>query len=53
MAPLMTTGGELRPGTAYLMGHYAAAEKIYRQDPAVMLYTPLPRRHLKRRAETE
>jgi len=41
LAPLMTTGGELRPGTAYLMGHHAAAEKIYRQDPAVMLYTPL------------
>jgi hypothetical protein len=41
MAPLMTTGGELRPGTAYLMGHYAATEKIYRQDPAVMLYMPL------------
>ena len=41
LAPLMTTGSELRPGTAYLMGHYAVAEKIYRQDPAVMLYTPL------------
>jgi hypothetical protein len=41
MPPLMTAGGELRPGTAYLMGHDAVAEKIYRQDPAVMLYTPL------------
>lgn len=41
MAALMTTGGELRPGTAYLMGHHAVAETIYRQDPAVMLYTPL------------
>ena len=41
MIPMMTTGGELRPCTAYLMGQAAIPEKVYRQDPAVMLYTPL------------
>jgi hypothetical protein len=41
MAPLMTAAGELRPCTGYLMGNHAITEKIYRQDPAVMLYTPL------------
>jgi hypothetical protein len=41
MIPMMTTGGELRPSTAYLMGQPAIPEKVYRQDPAVMLYTPL------------
>jgi uncharacterized protein (DUF302 family) len=41
MTPLMTTAGERRPCTAYLMGCPAIAEKIYRQDPAVMLYSPL------------
>jgi hypothetical protein len=41
MTPLMTTAGERRPCTAYLMGCPAIAEKIYRRDPAVMLYSPL------------
>jgi hypothetical protein len=41
MAALMTADGELRPCTGYLMGSQAIAEKIYRQDPAVMLYAPL------------
>jgi hypothetical protein len=41
MAPRMTTAGERRPCTAYLMGCPAIAEKIYRQDPAVLLYSPL------------
>ena len=41
MTPLMTTAGERRPCTAYLMGCPAIAEKIYRQNPAVMLYSPL------------
>ena len=41
MTPSMTTAGELRPCTAYLMGNHAIAEEIYRHDPAVMLYAPL------------
>ena len=41
MTPLMTTAGERRPCTGYLMGSDAIAEKIYRRDPAVMLYAPL------------
>ena len=41
MTALMTADGELRPCTGYLMGNQAIAEKIYRQDPAVMLYAPL------------
>jgi hypothetical protein len=36
-----TAAGDVRPCTAYLMGCQAAAEKIYRRDPAVMLYAPL------------
>jgi hypothetical protein len=32
---------DLRPCTAYLIGCHAVAEKIYRRDPAVMLYAPL------------
>jgi len=40
MAPLMTATGELRPCTGYLMGQ-AIPEKLYRKDPAVMLYSPL------------
>jgi hypothetical protein len=41
MPPRMTTAGERRPCTAYLMGCAAIPEKIYRHDPAVMLYAPL------------
>ena len=41
MAALMTEEGELRPCTGYLMGNPAIAEKIYRHDPAIMLYAPL------------
>jgi hypothetical protein len=41
MTPDLTGSGELRPCTAYLMGHHAIAEKAYLQDPAVMLYAPL------------
>jgi hypothetical protein len=37
----MAAGGELRPCTAYLMGLPAISEKVYRQDPAVMLHMPL------------
>jgi hypothetical protein len=41
MSPRMTTAGESRPCTAYLMGCPAIAEKGYRHDPVVMLYAPL------------
>jgi hypothetical protein len=41
LTPLMTTAGERRPCIAYLMGCPVIAEKIYRKDPAVMLYSPL------------
>ena len=41
MTPLMTTAGELRPCTGYLMGSPAIADKIYRRDPAAMLYASL------------
>jgi hypothetical protein len=41
MTPTMTTAGDMRPCTAYLMGLHAIPEDIYRQDPAVLLYTPL------------
>lgn len=41
MTALMTDEGELRPCTGYLMGNPVIAEKIYRHDPAIMLYTPL------------
>jgi len=39
--PRMTGAGELRPGTAYLMGTDAVSERVYRQNPAMMLYVPL------------
>lgn len=41
VSPVMTTGGELRPCTAYLMGRQVIAEQAYHQDPAVLLYVPL------------
>jgi hypothetical protein len=41
MTPPLTASGELRPCTAYLMGHHTIPEKAYLQDPAVMLYAPL------------
>ena len=41
MTPAMTTAGDLRPCTAYLMGLHAIPETVYRQDPAVLLYMPL------------
>ena len=41
MTPTLTGSGELRPCTAYLMGHRAIPEKAYLHDPAVMLYAPL------------
>jgi hypothetical protein len=40
ISPRMTTAGERRPRTAYLMGT-AIGESIYRHNPAVLLYAPL------------
>jgi hypothetical protein len=39
--PRMTDAGELRPSTAYLMGSDAVGERVYRQNPAMLLYVPL------------
>ena len=39
--PRMTGAGEQRPGTAYLMGSEAVSERLYLQNPAMMLYVPL------------
>jgi hypothetical protein len=41
LTPRTTVASDLRPCTAYLMGCHAVAEKIYRRNPAVMLYAPL------------
>jgi Domain of unknown function DUF302 len=41
MTPGLMGPGDLRPCTAYLMGHHAIAEQAYLHDPAVMLYAPL------------
>ena len=41
MTPELTGPGDLRPCTAYLMGHHALPEQAYLRDPAVMLYAPL------------
>jgi hypothetical protein len=41
MTPRATTAGDPRSCTAYLMGSHAIADRIYREDPAVMLYVPL------------
>ena len=41
MTPLMTTAGDLRPCTGYLMGSPVIADKIYRRDPEAMLYASL------------
>ena len=41
LTPRAAAARDVRPCTAYLMGCHAVAEKIYRRDPAVMLYAPL------------
>jgi hypothetical protein len=41
MTPELTGPGEVRPCTAYLMGHHPIPEQAYLHDPAVMLYAPL------------
>jgi hypothetical protein len=41
MTPELTGPADLRPCTAYLMGHHALPHQAYLHDPAVMLYAPL------------
>jgi uncharacterized protein (DUF302 family) len=40
-AGLMRLAGDAGACTAYLMGDHTTAERMYRHNPAVMLYTPL------------
>ena len=40
-APVMSLAGNSTRCTAYLMGNHTIAERMYRHDPAVMLYVPL------------
>ena len=37
----MRTSGTDRPGVEYLMGNHTIAERMYRHEPATMLYAPL------------
>ncbi|WP_101948862.1 DUF302 domain-containing protein [Mycobacterium sp. 3519A] len=37
----MRTSGTDRPGVEYLMGNHTIAERMYRREPAAMLYAPL------------
>ena len=41
LTPRTTVASDLRPCTGYLMGCHAVGEKIYCQDPAVMLHASL------------
>jgi hypothetical protein len=41
VAPIMRLAGHESPCTTYLMGNYMIAERMFRFDPAAMLYTPL------------
>ncbi|QUQ68845.1 DUF302 domain-containing protein [Kutzneria sp. CA-103260] len=38
---LMALAAESRPCTEYLMGNHVFAQRMFRHDPAVMLYAPL------------
>jgi hypothetical protein len=40
-APVMRLAGHESPCTTYLMGNYTIAERMFRFDPAAMLYAPL------------
>ena len=40
-APMMKLAGHDSSCTTYLMGNYTIAERMFRYDPAVMLYAPL------------
>ena len=37
----LRTSGTERPGTEYLAGNHTIAERMYRHEPATMLYAPL------------
>jgi hypothetical protein len=39
--PLMRLAGNSRRCVEYLMGNHTIAERMYRHDPAIMLYAPL------------
>jgi hypothetical protein len=41
MTPVMSLAGDPVLSTAYLMGNHTIAERMYRHNPAVMLYAPL------------
>ena len=41
LTPLMTLSGDRGRCVMYLMGNHTIAERMYRHDPAVMLYAPL------------
>jgi hypothetical protein len=40
-SPLMGLAGNRLPCVGYLMGNHVTAEKMYRHDPAIVLYAPL------------
>jgi uncharacterized protein (DUF302 family) len=39
--PFIKASGTTRAGTEYLMGNHVFAERMYRHEPAAMLYAPL------------
>jgi hypothetical protein len=41
MRPVMGLAGDPAAGVSYLMGNHILAERMYRYQPAVMLYAPL------------
>lgn len=41
MHPVMGLAGDAAKGISYLMGNHILAERMYRHQPAVMLYAPL------------
>ena len=41
VTPMMALAGDRGPCVMYLMGNHTIAERMYRHDPAVMLYAPL------------
>jgi hypothetical protein len=41
LRPVMGLAGDTAKGISYLMGNHILAERMYRYQPAVMLYAPL------------
>ncbi|MEK8105629.1 hypothetical protein NKG94_11645 [Micromonospora sp. M12] len=41
LRPMMNLAGDSRHCVEYLMGNHTTAERMFRHDPAVMLYAPL------------